>query len=277
MTPPHGRADAHIHLFRDGFVDGGRDELAWYEEFRAAAGVTAALVVGYEGSPRFTGNNAHILALSRQLDWVRPTAFVDVVAPHSPAALRRMREEGFVGWSVYLPEEGPSLSDWSSDQLAAMTGGILSVNASPAALDRAHGALARIIDTRVLVSHLGLPGSAVSAPGTAAARDRIAPLLTLAPFEHIAVKLSGLYAIDPRYPHPGARTTLEAVLEAFGADRLAWGSDFSPVVSEVAPDEVMVAPDWVLSSLSPSETEAILGGTLHRHLAHVDSIGGTDA
>lgn len=277
MTPPHARADAHIHLFRDGFVEGGRDELAWYEELRATAGVTAALVVGYEGGPRFAGNNAHILALSRQLDWVRPTAFVDVTDPPSPAALRGMRADGFAGWSVYLPAKGPSLSDWSSEHLAALAGGILSVNASPAALGRAQSALRTIADTCVLVSHLGLPGSTACATDIATARGMLAPLLTLAPLEHIAVKLSGLYAIDPSYPHPGARTTVEAVLDAFGADRIAWGSDFSPVVSEVAPTDAMAAPPWILAGLSPSETDAILGGTLHRHLAYVDSIGGTDA
>lgn len=266
-----------MHLFRDGFLEGGRDELAWYEELRAAAGVTAALVVGYEGGPRFAGNNAHILALSRQLDWVRPTAFVDVAAPPSPAALRGMREDGFVGWSVYLPAEGPSLSDWSSDHLAALAGGILSVNASPVALDRAQGALGTITDTRVLVSHLGLPGSTACDTDIATVRGMLAPLLTLAPLEHIAVKLSGLYAIDPSYPHAGARTTVEAVLDAFGTDRIVWGSDFSPVASEVAPSDLMVVPEWILAGLSPSETDAIRGGTLHRHLAHVDSIGGTDA
>jgi predicted TIM-barrel fold metal-dependent hydrolase len=277
LTPSHARTDAHIHLFRDGFVEGGRDELAWYEELRATAGVTAALVVGYEGSPRFAGNNAHILELSRRVDWVHPTAFVDVAAPPSPAALRKMREDGFTGWSIYLPEEGPSLSDWSSEQLTALAGGVLSVNASPAALDRARSAFTAIAETRVLVSHLGLPGSAARDADTAAARDLLGPLLALAPLDHIAVKLSGLYAIDPRSPHLGARTTVDAVLDVFGADRIAWGSDFSPVLSEVAPDDAMVAPEWILTGLSPSETDAILGGTLLRHLAHVDSIGGTDA
>lgn len=277
MTSSRARTDAHIHLFRDGFVEGGRDELAWYEELRATAGVTAALVVGYEGTARFAGNNAHILALSRELDWVRPTAFVDVSAPPTAAALRRMREDGFVGWSVYLPDEGPSLSDWSTDQLAALSGGILSVNATPSALDRARTALAAITETRVLVSHLGLPGSTARDADAATARDLLGPLLALAPLAHITVKLSGLYAIDPGYPHLGARATVDAVFETFSADRIAWGSDFSPVLSEVAPDDAMVAPSWILTGLSPSETDAILGGTLLRHLAYVDSIGGTDA
>ncbi|GGM33351.1 amidohydrolase family protein [Microbacterium saperdae] len=277
MSHSHARADAHIHLFRDGFVDGGRDELAWYEELRATAGVTAALVVGFEGSPRFAGNNAHILALARRLDWVRPTAFVDVTAPPSPAALRRMRADGFVGWSAYLPEASPSLSDWSSDHLEALAGGILSVNASPTALHHARHVLEKIADVRVLVSHLGLPGTTVRDADATAARHALAPLLALAPSAHISVKLSGLYAIDPSFPHPGARTTVDAVLGAFGADRIAWGSDFSPVLAEVAPDDAMGVPAWILAGLSPSETDAILGGTLLRHLAHVDSIGGTDA
>lgn len=271
------RADAHIHLFRGGFTDDERDEVTWYEQLRERAGVGTALVIGYEGDRRFSDNNAYVLKLSRRLGWVRATAFIDAAAPPSPRDLAGLREEGFVGWSIYLPDAGPSLADWSPEHLAALSGGILSVNASPIALAHAGTALASMTDTRVLVSHLGLPGPAALYRGSDAIRELLGPLLVLAALPHISVKLSGLYAIDGRYPHTGARSTVDAVLGAFGSGRLAWGSDFSPVTTAVAPDEVMATPPWVLDGLSPSERDDILGGTLLSHLAHVDSIERTDA
>ena len=45
------------------------------------------------------------------------------------------------------------------------------------------------------------------------------------------VKLSGFYALTTpgyEYPHQAAWPYVEELLEAFGATRLLWGSDFSP-------------------------------------------------
>ena len=277
MTTPGPRADAHIHLFRNGFLDSGRDEVAWYEELRGAAGVSDALVVGYEGDARFDGNNAYVLDLSRRLDWVHPTAFVDVTRPPTADQLRELRESGFVGWSAYLPEAGPTLSDWSADRLAALGGGILSVNATPTALARVTDAVDALGDTAVLVSHVGLPGADARGIDDAGARERLAALLALASRPHITVKLSGLYAIDPQYPHRGATAVVDAVLDAFGPDRVAWGSDFSPVTSAVEPAEAMRLPDGILDRLTRDEADAILGGTLLRHLALIGRIGGTES
>ena len=268
------RADAHIHLFRGGFAGDGRDEVSWYEELRRGAGVGNALVVGYEGEPRYAGNNAHILALSRRLGWVRPAAYVDVARPPSADRLRRLRSSGFVGWCAYLPEHGPTLSGWSADRLSALGGGILSINASPTALARAADTIAALHDTIVLVSHVGLPGPDArdADPDTVAAL--LAPLLALADRPHVSVKLSGLYAIDPHFPHAGARAAVARVQDAFGADRLAWASDFAPVTTAVDSADVLRVPTWLLQGVSRDEAQAMLGGTLLRHLAQVDEIGG---
>lgn len=277
MSAPLGRADAHIHLFRNGFIDDSGDEVVRYDRLRGDAGIDAALVVGYEGAPRFAGNNAEILDLSRRLPWVRPTAYVDASLPPSADRIRRLHRAGFVGWSAYLPATGPTLSDWSADRLSALGGGILSLNATPAALERAGNTVAGLDETAVLVSHIGLPGADVLGADAATARLLMAPLLALARHEHVSVKLSGLYAVDPDYPHTGASAAVVSVLDSFGAHRVAWGSDFSPVTSHVTPALAMQIPAWITDQASPDELAAIAGGTLHRHLAHVDSIGGTDA
>lgn len=208
---------------------------------------------------------------------MHPTAFLDASAPPSADRLRRLRESGFAGWSAYLPETGPSLSDWSGDRLAALAGGILSVNATPSALARAADTVATLEDTALIVSHLGLPGRDSRGADAAAVRVQLAPLLGLARHPHVAVKLSGLYAIDPEYPHPGAGAAVAVVLDAFGPHRVAWGSDFSPALSAVTPREAMQLPEWISDGLSVDEVDAILGGTLLRHLTRIGRIGGTES
>jgi predicted TIM-barrel fold metal-dependent hydrolase len=205
---------------------------------------------------------------------VRPTAFVDVARPPTADRIAQLRVSGFVGWGAYLPEHGPTLSDWSADRLAALRGGILTVNATPAGLARAADTVAGLADTTVLISHVGLPGPAANGADEPTTRALLAPLLGLAGRPHVSVKLSGLYAIDPSYPHTGARTAVSAVRDAFGADRLAWASDFSPVTAEVDPADAMTPPAWLLDGASRDEVAAVLGGTLLRHLAQVDEIGG---
>lgn len=277
MIRPSPRADAHVHLFPNGFLDDGRDELAWYDQLRTRAGLSDALVVGYEGDPRFAGNNAYLRDLSRRRRWMHPTAFVDVSRPPTADRLRGALESGFAGWTVYLPEGGPTLSDWTTEQIHALRGGILSVNATPAALSRVQAAISDLEDTVVLVSHVGLPGSAARGADPASARQRLAPLVALSAYPQVSVKLSGLYAIDPEFPHAGATAVVDAVLEAYGPQRLAWGSDFSPVSSSVDDQDVMRSPDWIIERVSADEADAILGGTLLRHLALIGRIEGTES
>ena len=52
-------------------------------------------------------------------------------------------------------------------------------------------------------------------------------MLTLAEFPNVAVKISGLYAIDPTPPHITAQPFIDLVFERFGSPNLHWGSDFS--------------------------------------------------
>jgi L-fuconolactonase len=261
------RIDAHIHLFQPGFfADRPGSELDTYTAVRERHDVAAALVVGYEGLPRFVGNNGQILALAAEHDWIRPLAYVAADRPPVPGLAGRLVAAGFTGWASYLPDAGPTLSGWPCDELneLATTAGILSLNATPAGLVHATLALDRLRERPVLISHLGGPGAALAAGGEVS--TVLAPVLALAQHPRTMVKLSGLYAIDPDYPHLGARPVVAAIAEAFGVDRLVWGSDFSPALAAVTEDQLMAIPPWLTELFAPSELEAILGGNLDRFL-----------
>ena len=56
-------------------------------------------------------------------------------------------------------------------------------------------------------------------------------LLDLAGFPHVYVKMSGLYTLSHLpHPHPDANWLIQAVIDAFGPDRLMWASDYPYIV-----------------------------------------------
>ena len=69
---PMRLADAHLHLFRNGYAGltgpSGvhRDELGLYEALRKRHRIDAGLVVGYEGDPRYRGNNDDVARWARR-------------------------------------------------------------------------------------------------------------------------------------------------------------------------------------------------------------------
>lgn len=255
--------DAHIHLFRTGYgLDTDPDdELHRYLALRAAAGIDRAVVIGYEGLPQFRGNNDYVLALAREHPWIVPLAYLDVAEPPTPATLDRLREQGFAGFSLYLAGAEPGLGGWPADSLAALAGALLSVNADPPSLGRAEPVLASLTSTTIMISHLGGPGTAAAGLSTAAAAELLAPVLRLARHDQVAVKLSGLYAIDPHYPHPRAEGAAAALLAGVDSGKLLWGSDFTPALLAIRPDQLTRLPDWLDRRLGEGRT-AVLGENL---------------
>lgn len=270
-------ADAHIHLFRSGYhgryhrSPAGGDEVTIYESLRTEHGIVAALVVGYEGEPKYAGNNGELVALAAEHDWIVPLAYLEATDPPPAHRIAALANEGFAGFTLYLTSAaaGGALARWPEDALRALdrTCSVVSINATPDAIAAAGSAFAALPRCRILFSHLGLPGRNASVPTVDAARAQLAPLLALARHEHIGVKYSGLYAIsDPahEYPHRAAEPFVRVLVEEFGADRLYWGSDFSPALDHVTFAQCL-APNRA-GIFSAAEWTKIMGGNLVRLL-----------
>ena len=269
-------ADAHLHLFRDGYADGfggppGPDaELALYERLRAQFGIERGLVVGYDEG-RYAGNNDYVLELARAHDWIAPLAYL----PATPPTVERLRElhrRGAVGFAVYLPDaaDGEALAAWPAEVLAELQAqrAILSLNAMPPATSLLGAFAAALAGCPILFSHLGLPGPLATIPTPADATERLAPLLALAQHEHVAVKFSGLYGVsDPAhdFPHAAALPFVDLLLDAFGPARLLWGSDFAVALDFVS--FAQTADVRPIAGCSPDEVAQVMGGNLLRLLA----------
>jgi L-fuconolactonase len=136
---------------------------------------------------------------------------------------------------------------------------------------RAHPRLTMIVD------HLGVSQSPVSPPRDEP-WDRLPGLLSLAQFPNVHVKFSGapLLSSEP-YPHADVWFFLHQIVNAFGPERLMWGSDFTrlrwvPIVGGLAPrDQWHLYSDSVgylrdTTELSEADKEQIFSGTIRRVL-----------
>ena len=236
------RADAHIHLFEGGYQDSFMkrlnrpvDEAVVYASLARDHGVTAALIVGYADVPWAAENTGYLTQMAKQYDWVHPAAYFDAAEPPTTDELTRLQADGFVGVSFYIfgQERVDALLSISDEVWAWLVSKrwLVSVNSKGDDWNAWQEVLTRHPELRLVVSHLGLPPKQAEAPGASGAREAMASVLALAGFPHTQVKLSGFYALtDPGhdYPHRAAWPYVEALLDAYGVERLLWASDYSP-------------------------------------------------
>ncbi len=92
------------------------------------------------------------------------------------------------------------------------------------------------------------------------------PVFALSDFSNVAVKVSALPCyVDEGYPFPSLRQPVRQVIDAFGADRVLWGSDLSRLNCPYQ--------DWVRfftdqpDLWSPEEVDLVLGGAASEWLS----------
>lgn len=264
------RADSHVHFFRHGF--GGRTtpedhEIRTYEELRLRHSIAETLVVGYAGQDWCRDNNAYVATLLDHRPWMYPLAFIRADTPPSEASLRRLVSDGFVGASIYLlgAAEVGAMVAWSNRDVARLVNHLplISINILSQHLPGAAQTLTRLSPARVLVSHLGMPGILGKELSHAGLAKRLAPVLELAEFPNVGVKISGLYATSEA-SEPDRQVTatsaVQLVRARFGAERLYWGSDYTPALQALAFDDIVNVAR--LDVFSEAELMAVMGGNL---------------
>ena len=240
----YDRADAHIHLFEGGYRGSfaGRagvnlDEAALYTSLVEEHRVRRALVVGYAGDSWCVQNNPWIANAARSLPWASPLAYFDGTDPPSVETLEQLRNDGFVGLTIYLFDQASVVAlgriPWEFWSWLVERRWLVSVNSRGDFWSAWKPILERFEDLRILVSHLGLPERGDDVVASSAP----ASVLDLAAFSGPRVKLSGFYALtkpSSDYPHRSVWPYVEALIERFGTERLLWGSDFTPALDSVS-------------------------------------------
>ncbi len=147
---------------------------------------------------------------------------------------------------------------------------------APAEIARRHP------DLTVIIDHLALPQPPTH-PRESPPLKSMPEVLALAAIPNIAAKLSGLPTLSQQpYPYPDLWPHLRRVIDAFGCDRLMWGSDISRIQGRVGFDIRIAAGEQQYegkhtyaeallylretNELSESEKNLILGGTAQKLL-----------
>jgi predicted TIM-barrel fold metal-dependent hydrolase len=166
------------------------------------------------------------------------------------AAVRVFAAAGDAGWLD--DERGAAIWD-----VASSTGTPLVAALFPDHLD----ALATLIERRpeltVALDHLAFPDLAGGPPYPDAGPLRA---LTALPAVHVKVTTISLLAARAA---GGPCALVEWLVEGFGADRVAWGSDHPQSYEVPYPEMVELATD-ACASLPPDDRAAVLGGTASR-------------
>jgi L-fuconolactonase len=101
-------------------------------------------------------------------------------------------------------------------------------------------------------------------------QPRLAEVLRSAAVSNIFVKLSGFHyvsAVSWEYPYADCAPVVQQLYEAFGPDRLCWGSDYPVVRKAMTYQQALEAFRRHCPFVPAEHKERILGGTLHRLLS----------
>jgi predicted TIM-barrel fold metal-dependent hydrolase len=124
----------------------------------------------------------------------------------------------------------------------------------------------------VVLNHLGFFPAAmrVDAAGRPAFDDPIVPeqveaVIALSRHPRVVMMISGQYALSGApYPHPDLDSLLRRSVEAFGAERCMWGSDFPWIEREPGYAETLSLVERALPGIGAAQLEEIRGGTALR-------------
>lgn len=230
-----------------------------------AAGIGSAVVV----VPSWSGwDNGYACAAAQRAPGV--FAVVGRIDPLSGTYREQLRawagQPGGVG--VRLTSKDPR--DWAGERYAAFLRAAgdqdVPVCVYPGRANLARiGVLARSQGCRIVVDHLGLVAPPLAPVPTAAqlARD-LTEVVALARHPNVTVKITGLPALSGgRYPFVDTWTVVHRLLDAFGPDRLMWGSDITRTRCYATHAE-QVGFLREIPGLGETELDAICGATAAR-------------
>lgn len=239
---PANIIDTHIHLFERPYCDlfdnshikdGEEGEFHLYEQYRQKFGVTDAFVIGYEDG-HCPQNNGYVLDLGRRFEWVHPFGYLCAEPSEMAVKAKKLIGDGHFGLSMF-PDCNGSLEWLNSRTLYGFWKYIedrqivLSLNISASQCGSLYDVLHGFQEAPVIISHLGRP----KVIGGRLDEKDYAPMLSLAEFNHVYIKLSGFYAYVTdgwRYPQMDLFCVIDRLKEVFGSRKLLFASDFSPVL-----------------------------------------------
>lgn len=215
-------------------------------------------------SSAFGWDNTYMVeCLERYPDRFRAIGLVDPLSSENAADLRSWMSRGLSGFRLhplYYPDEPSWIDAPQNDALwdaAAEIGAILQFHMWPRHAVPLARMIARHPNVRVIVDHIGKPDVTEPAP-----YPSFQPVLDLAGFPLVWVKI-GDYQIASRqdFPWPDTIPFVALLKEAFGPERMIWGTGYAGRARLVALEQALRYVRDELPCLGPADVEKILGST----------------
>ncbi|GAB5097749.1 amidohydrolase family protein [Caballeronia sp. HLA56] len=226
-----------------------------------AAGIDRAVVV--QASTVYGNDNSYVVdAVRSHPDRFAGVFSIDVLADNALTQMQRWLDAGLSGLRLFTTGSTmPGQAGWLDDERSfpvwdyAQKHGVsiclqMTAQGIPALLNM----LSRFPAVRVLLDHLARPELAGGPPYEAAA-----PLFSLAGHQGVFLKLTNRTIAEAARGASTPAAFFPRVLDAFGAHRIAWGSNFP--AAEGSLPQLFADAKASLSMLPVDAQEAIFGST----------------
>ncbi len=226
-----------------------------------AAGVAKAAVV--HSSTTYGFDNSYVVdACNQYPNRLIAVGSVDVLASDAVSTIRGWVEKGLAGLRVFTggstKEFDPSELDdpraYPAWELLGDLGLTMCIQTGPVGLPAVTALAKRFPRVPIILDHLGRPDVA-DGPPYAAARS----LFELAAIPSIFLKLTPRIMGDSKKGAATPETLFPKLVDAFGARRMAWGSNYP--TSEGSLAEILATAQDRLATLSSEDRDWIFGRT----------------
>ncbi|ALL71243.1 amidohydrolase (plasmid) [Paraburkholderia caribensis MBA4] len=229
-----------------------------------AAGVARAAVV--HSSTTYGFDNSYVVdGCAKYADRLVAVGSVDVLQEDAPRRIREWVGRGLAGLRLFTggstkefdPSELDDPRSFPAWELCAELGLPMCIQTGPVGLPQVTALARRFPAVPIVLDHLGRPEVADGAPYANAQS-----LFELAPLDNIYLKLTPRIFGDVKKDKASAETFFPHVVEAFGAQRMAWGSNFPTSPGTLA--DILATAQAGLASLSDEDRAWIFGKTAQK-------------
>lgn len=218
-----------------------------------AAGVAKAAVV--HSSTTYGFDNSYVVeGCNKYQDRLVAVGSVDVLQPDAPKTILEWKERGLAGLRLFTggstkefdPSELEDPRSYPAWELCSELGITMCIQTGPIGLPQVTALARRFPKVKIILDHLGRP-DVLDGPPYANAKS----MFELAPLENIYFKLTPRIFGDVKKEKASAASFFPAVVKEFGAQRLAWGSNFPTSPGTLS--EILSTAQQGLASLSDED------------------------
>lgn len=226
-----------------------------------AAGVAKAAVV--HSSTTYGFDNSYVVdGCNQHKDRLVAVGSVDMLDPEVCSVITRWVDQGLAGLRIFTggstkdfdPSELDDPRSFKAWELLGEIGIPMCIQTGPIGLPQVTMLAKKFPKVKIILDHLGRPEVQGGPPYAEAAS-----MFALADVPNIYMKLTPRIFGDVKKGKASAETFFPKVVQAFGADRLAWGSNFP--TSPGALSEILATAQAGLASLSAEDQAWVFGKT----------------